>query len=305
MKKSLRNTLSIFIFLLMSISSFAQYQKFNNGEMDVYYRIFGEGKPLLIIGGGPGDHSNRYLSLCELLSSDFQCILIDQRGTGLSMPQKLDSTTINIALTISDFEALRNHLNLSEWNVFGFSYGGFLASVYAEEHPNTIASLITLGSKGFDDSAMNHFRDNIYSRMNTTDHAKLEYWNQIADTASNPHHAITEIIRAMMPGYFYDRKNSLLVTEHMKDEDFNLELGRWIWPDATKNYAHLGSQKTKFEKEVLILHGRQDPFGETVAINLANYYPKSKLVFIEKSGHYSWLEQGDFFKKSILNFLTP
>lgn len=94
--------------------SFAQYKKINNEGLDIHYRIYGEGSPLLILGGGPGDNSDRYLSLCELLSPNFRCILVDQRGSGKSIPKVYDSTTISVALTLSDFEALRMNLELNE-----------------------------------------------------------------------------------------------------------------------------------------------------------------------------------------------
>ena len=47
------------LFLILSLftitSLSAQYQKADNNDLEVYFRIFGEGEPLLIIGGGPGD----------------------------------------------------------------------------------------------------------------------------------------------------------------------------------------------------------------------------------------------------------
>ena len=101
--------------LLISLNeNYAQYQKVNSSNLDVYYRIFGNGIPVLIIGGGPGDNSNRYLSLCNLLSNNFRCILIDQRGTGKSIPEIFDLTTISISLTLNDFEILRKSLGLKE-----------------------------------------------------------------------------------------------------------------------------------------------------------------------------------------------
>ncbi|KKS92924.1 MAG: Peptidase family S33, partial [Parcubacteria group bacterium GW2011_GWE2_43_12] len=181
----------ITLVLLISIARlnvFAQYHTVKSHELDIYYRIFGQGNPILIIGGGPGDVSDRYLSLCELLSKDYQCILVDQRGTGKSAPAVFDSTTINIDLTLNDFEAIRKQLGLKEWTVLGFSYGGFLSSVYTEKYPSSVSSLITLGSMGFDFSIFRYFNDNIMSKLWQSDLDALKYWSDSARYVADPHH---------------------------------------------------------------------------------------------------------------------
>ena len=280
------------------------FKKVHNNNLDIYYRIFGEGKPILIIGGGPGDVSGRYLSLCELLSQNYQCILVDQRGTGKSAPAVYDSTTINIALTLSDFEAIRNQLGLKQWNVLGFSYGGYLASLYTKFYPTSVSSLILMESMGLNTDMFSHFIDNITSKLRASDLELFEYWSDSARVAENPKHALVERIRARMPGYFYDRKKSLLVSQVMKDSDFNFEVGQWIWEDVFKRNLDLAEMEPNFDEPVLILHGRQDPLGESVPQELSRYYKNSKLVFIEKCGHYAWVEQPDIVFSAINEFLS-
>lgn len=300
MKKFFLIGLSLFFY----INSFAQYQKVQNHELDIYYRIFGQGKPILIIGGGPGDVSDRYLSLCELLSKDYQCILVDQRGTGKSAPAVFDSTTINIDLTLNDFEAIRKQLGLKEWTVLGFSYGGFLSSVYTEKYPSSVSSLITLGSMGFDFSIFRYFNDNIMSKLWQSDLDALKYWSDSVRYVADPHHAIVETIRAKMPGYYFNREKALAMGKEMKDSDFDFTMGNWIWIDIEKKYMNLGKTESNFDKPVLILQGRQDPLGESAAINLSKYYKNSKVIFIEKCGHYSWVEQPEKVFSEIERFLS-
>lgn len=301
--KQINNLLIIFILTSIPYSVCSQYSKVQSSGLDVCYRVFGEGTPLVILGGGPGDNADRYLSLCNLLSKDFRCILIDQRGTGMSLPSVYDSTTINIALTLSDLEAIRKSLGLNEWNILGFSYGGFLASVYAETYPASVSALIALGSMGFDFSVFRYFNDNITYRLQPCDKELIEFWSDSAKVAENPHHAMVETIRAMMPGYFYDRKKSLIVSQDMKDSDFDFSMGDWIWQDIQKHYMELNKSECSFKRPVLILQGRQDPMGESVALSLSHQYPNSKLVFIERCGHYSWIEQPDTVLVTIKEFL--
>ncbi|MBP7462158.1 MAG: alpha/beta hydrolase [Candidatus Delongbacteria bacterium] len=269
----------------------AQYSTINNQGLDVYYRIFGTGQPILIIGGGPGDDSERYLSLCELLSPVCQCILIDQRGTGKTLPATSDSTTISLKLTLSDFEALRSSLGFKQWGVLGFSYGGFLASLYADTEPNSISFLILMSSMGLNTDSEKYFGNNIESRLTAYDWELIRFWSDSTRRSQNPHHAQVECIRAMMPGYFYDRNKSLLVSQTIKDSDFNLTMGDWIWKDIAKQKADLTLHPARYHGPVFILHGRQDPLGESIPISLADYYSSSHMTIIEKCGHYAWIEQ--------------
>jgi proline iminopeptidase len=247
--------------------------------------------------------SDRYLSLCELLSKDFKCILVDQRGTGKSMPNPKDESTVTMALTLDDFEAIRNQLNLKTWNVLGFSYGGYLASTYAAFFPASIKSMVLLNSSGFNNDYAGYFSDNITSRMLPQDMWVYNYWADPARMNANKQHAITEIIRSMMPGYFFDRKKSLIVSQIIKDTDFDFETGELIEKDIAKRELDLSKMKAVFKGPVLILHGRQDPLGESIPQELFRYYKKTTLIFIEKAGHYSWIEQPERVLTEIALFL--
>jgi len=296
-----KTTVVILTSLLLALTpvQLAAYEQVNSHGLDIYYRVFGDGEPVLVIGGGPGDNSNRYLSLCELLSSDFSCILVDQRGTGKSYPEIYDASTLSIDLTLDDFEAIRKELGLDTWHVLGFSYGGYLSSLYAHFFPASVDTLILLNSMGLNTDAFGHFMDNIFSGMSEEDQLRYEFWNDPDRKAADPDHALVERIRAMMPGYFYGREAALLVTETMKDSDFNFELGNYIWPEIDKRKLDLTEMELEYSGPTLILHGRQDPLGESVALELQGYYKHANLVFIERAGHYSWLEQPDEVLESI------
>ncbi len=290
-----KTTIAFLASLLLALTpmQLAGYEKTDSHGLDIHYRIFGEGEPVLVVGGGPGDNSNRYLSLCELLSADFSCILVDQRGTGKSYPETYDASTLSIDLTLDDFEAIRKELGLETWHVLGFSYGGYLSSLYAHFYPASVDTLLLLDSMGLNTGAFGHFKDNIFSGMSAEDMLKYEFWDDAERKAADPVHALVERIRAMMPGYFYSREAALLVTETMTDADFNFELGNYIWPEIDERKLDLTKMKPAFSGPTLIMHGRQDPLGESVALELLDYYEDANLVFIEKAGHYSWLEQPD------------
>jgi proline iminopeptidase len=70
--------------------------------------------------------------------------LLDQRGCGRSTPQGevRENTTDDL---VNDIEALRNHLGIARWHVFGGSWGSTLGLAYALKHVDHIISLILRG----------------------------------------------------------------------------------------------------------------------------------------------------------------
>jgi proline iminopeptidase len=76
--------------------------------------------------------------------SHYRSILFDQRGSGKSTPHACleDNTTWHL---VSDIEALREHLKIEKWIVFGGSWGSTLALAYSQKHPERCLGLILRG----------------------------------------------------------------------------------------------------------------------------------------------------------------
>jgi proline iminopeptidase len=70
--------------------------------------------------------------------------LFDQRGCGRSTPKSsLDNnTTWDL---VADMEQLRNHLDITTWQVCGGSWGSTLSLAYAQTHPGSVSELILRG----------------------------------------------------------------------------------------------------------------------------------------------------------------
>jgi proline iminopeptidase len=120
----------------------------NNGVL--HYKKYGNGEPLLIINGGPGLDCEGFVPLAELLSDKFMTILFDQRGTGKSILNKVDSTTVTMDLISQDIETIRNYLKIDKWIVLGHSFGGFVAEYYAVHYPKVIKAMILSSTGGID-----------------------------------------------------------------------------------------------------------------------------------------------------------
>jgi len=116
-----------------------------DGLHELYYEECGrpDGKPCLILHGGPGGAINPTMRRFHD-PSRWRMALFDQRGCGRSRPNA--SLEANTTWTlIEDIERLRVHLGVESWSVFGGSWGSTLALAYAITHPERVDSLILRG----------------------------------------------------------------------------------------------------------------------------------------------------------------
>lgn len=101
------------------------------------------GQPVLIVHGGPGGGTNPTMRRFHD-PSHYRIVLFDQRGCGRSTPNASlhENTTAHL---ISDMEAIRAHLGIDTWQLFGGSWGSTLSLAYAEQHPSRVSGLILRG----------------------------------------------------------------------------------------------------------------------------------------------------------------
>lgn len=112
---------------------------------EIYYEESGNpaGKPVLFVHGGPGGGCDpkmrRFFD-----PRAYRIILFDQRGCGKSRPhaELTDNTTWRL---VADMEALRAHLDIERWQIFGGSWGSTLALAYAQTHPHRVTELVLRG----------------------------------------------------------------------------------------------------------------------------------------------------------------
>ncbi|UJJ30117.1 prolyl aminopeptidase [Halopseudomonas maritima] len=102
-----------------------------------------DGLPVVFIHGGPG-------AGCDALSRRFfdpslyRIVTFDQRGCGRSTPHgSLEHNTT--ADLVADMEALREHLGIDKWVLFGGSWGSTLALAYAQAHPERVVGMVLRG----------------------------------------------------------------------------------------------------------------------------------------------------------------
>jgi proline iminopeptidase len=128
-------------------------EPFDHGRLDVRegqsiaWEVCGapDGKPAVVLHGGPGGGCTPNMRR-GFDPRRYRVVLFDQRGCGRSTPHAADPA-IDMALNttghlVADMEALRAHLGIDRWLVYGGSWGATLALAYAQQHPQRVSQMV-------------------------------------------------------------------------------------------------------------------------------------------------------------------
>ena len=140
--------LIIIIMLAASRSNGQQIKPSQSGYapvngIEVYYEVYGEGKPLVLLHGAFYTIDMNWGQLIPELSTTRKVIAIEFQGHGHSpfSDRKLDIVTL-----ASDVEGVMNYLKVDSADVAGFSMGGSVAYQLAIKSPNRVRKLVIISS---------------------------------------------------------------------------------------------------------------------------------------------------------------
>lgn len=293
----IKQVLLSFTFFIF-IQAHSQYRedaiKLKDGMLHFYTK--GEGRPVVLIQGGPGFSSYYMRSIADSLSG-YKCILIDYEGTGKSQYRSPDKSWVSPEKVIADIELVRKKLNIEVWDIIGHSYGTHFGLYYAINQPQRVDKIILVSSIGTNNQFQRYANDNAMVRLTPDDMAQL---NAIeSDNLLNPVEKGFKLERILLKSYFFDKSkidtllNSVPPTEkqnYFNNDFFNSYFENtnfWKWDISEKVY--------ELKRPVRIIQGRQDFLtdGNQEIMNLK--LKDSKIYFIEKSGHFPWVEKPDVF----------
>jgi proline iminopeptidase len=112
---------------------------------EIYWEESGnpKGVPVIALHGGPGGGSSPEMR--RFFDPErYRIFLFDQRGCGRSTPHSelRENTTWDL---VDDIEALRDHVGVNQWLVFGGSWGSTLSLAYGVTHPDRTLGLVLRG----------------------------------------------------------------------------------------------------------------------------------------------------------------
>jgi len=109
----------------------------------LYYEIYGEGEPLLLLHGGVFGYIDEFEHLIPKLAKKYRVICLATRGHVKSNVGKLPYTYEQYAM---DAYKLITYLKLERVTVVGFSDGGYTAYKLAAIYPEKITKIVAMGA---------------------------------------------------------------------------------------------------------------------------------------------------------------
>ena len=118
-------------------------EKVHVGDIDVAYKMFGKGDPIILFNGASDNMDAWDPSLLKGLSSNHTVIVFDQRGIANTTAGSRPYTYQQLA---NDTAGLLDALKIPKADVMGYSLGSYLAQQLTMMYPDKVNSLVLVGS---------------------------------------------------------------------------------------------------------------------------------------------------------------
>ena len=148
--KHLVKTVGLILIVVMVATSLshAQVKPSSSGYapvngIKVYYEVYGEGKPLVLLHGAFFTIGLNWAQLIPELSKTRKVVALEMQGHGHS---PFSDRKLSISTLASDVERLMDYLKIDSADVAGFSMGGSVAYQFAIQSPKRLRKLVIISS---------------------------------------------------------------------------------------------------------------------------------------------------------------
>ncbi|MEO5712206.1 MAG: alpha/beta hydrolase [Luteolibacter sp.] len=234
--------------------------------INLYYEVFGEGEPLLLLHGGGATIESWFAQIPDF-AKKYKVIVPDSRGHGRSQDGE---GPINFDLMASDMVALLDHLGIKSAMVVGWSDGGVIGLQMAVRHPGLVKKLVTLGAHSRPAGMTDEFKSQVES----------------FDPESFPT-ILKDGYKALSPDG----------PEHWPLVFGKLKIMWLTLPDFQE------SELKGILCPVLLLVGEHDIVRKEESERISRLIPNSKLEVIMGASHYSPVEVPEKVNQIIIGFL--
>lgn len=255
--------------------------------MDLYSKILGEGKPLIILHGflGMGDN---WKTLGKQFSEEgFQVHLVDQRNHGRSF----HDNDFSYEYMVEDLHHYASKHSLERFSLIGHSMGGKTAMLYACDYPEMIDKLIIadIGPKFYPQ----HHQPILDGLQYLIDKPEALMSRKNADTYLSHHIKEAGVRMFLLKNLYWKQPGVLGLRMNLKALANNIEeVGK-----------PLGATK-KFDGDTLFLKGQHSsyilPEDEK---GVYHAFAKAQIKEIKGAGHWLHAENPKDFYQEVINFL--
>lgn len=255
-------------------------------DISVHLDIQGKGTPLILLHGLQGDSSN-FESLIPSLTSSYQVITFDQRGSGWS---DKPNEVYNMALLADDTAHLLDVLDIDQAHVFGVSMGGMIAQEFALRHPQRVRALV-LGCTGSGGSGQ--------VSLDSDPRASAYELSSISDEERARRLALAGFSQQFLRAN-PDMIDRLIAARRKRPLNLAALARRRQALETHDTTDRLGAIRAP----TLVITGLQDAIVQAENSRLlAERIPHAQLVELSSAGHLFWMEQPKQTLDAVLSFL--
>lgn len=109
----------------------------------VYYEVYGEGKPIVLLHGAFYTINMNWAELIPVLSKTRKVIAIEMQGHGHS---PFSERKLSITGLASDVKGVMDYLKIDSADIAGYSMGGSVAYQFAVQYPQRLRKLVIISS---------------------------------------------------------------------------------------------------------------------------------------------------------------
>jgi pimeloyl-ACP methyl ester carboxylesterase len=279
-------------------------KKVHVGDIDVAYKMFGKGDPIILFNGASDNMDAWDPSLLKGLSSNHTVIVFDQRGIGNTTVGTNPYTPQQLA---NDTAGLLDALKIPKADVMGYSLGSYLAQQLTIIYPNKVNSLVLIGSScgGKDHTP----KPPEFLKL------QAEIVNKSLNNVSISQEEMKSLVSASLgSGWIRLHPESLDLPENMT----LLQSKPGLTPETMKNQMKVGfaweatnwngacDELAKLAKPTLVITGTDDNnyMPHANALVIAGKIPGAWLVQIKDAGHAVMDQYPDEISKILQTFLS-
>jgi len=246
-----------------------KYEQVNDIKM--YYEVYGEGHPLLMISGNNGS-INTWYNQIPFFAQKYKVIACDSRAQGRSYDSDKE---ITYSLMASDYNQLLIKLNLDSVFVLGWSDGGIIGLDMAMNYPSKVQKLMIGGANFVHDTTA------LYPKI-------LDIFSNLKST---PFEDLPEIFRQGYTKLSPQPERSKIIFNKLMDLVLK-------YPDYSI------SDLAKIKAPTLVISGDHDLIREEHTIKLFQSIPHSQLLILPGTTHIGLGEKPDLLNNLMDDFLT-
>ena len=296
----MKKTLTLIVFIVAT---------FVVNSQTIYSKAFGNpnNKPLIYLHGGPGYNAVGFEATTaqKLSEHGFYVITYDRRGEGRS-PDKNAKFTFNE--TFEDLNLIYDTFNLTSATLIGHSFGGVIASLYAEKYPEKTKSIILVSAPlSMQETFSTIIKSSKSIYTSKKDSVNLYYINMLEKmNKSSIEYSSYCFTHAMQNGFYYPKdptqealniysrfKTDPLLAKYSSEMTYDAPKGFW----KNEKYTTLDlknnlKQIVKNGTPVFGLYGKDDGlFSETQIKNIENLIGENNLVYLSNCSHNLFIDQ--------------